>query len=215
MGAGGPHFPYSASPARQARTRQGSGGLRESGVALWAAFLSAGASKPISQLSPRHSSWTMTASCRLTMATAMRSFPSGYSPAVTPLPERTKKRLQLPNPMDSKAASPFCGLPLACRLPSSWRLNATVGFLACCLPHCSSFLSLGLQWKSLTLRDRRARPPHDPFSIEPSLPTLNDELVRTTATCALPTSSATSTYQAFVIAPFGCRRDSLRLPSPP
>lgn len=120
MGAGGPHFPYSASPARQARTRQGSGGLRESGVRLRRAFLSADASKPISQLSPRHSSWTMTASCRLTMATAVRSFPSGYSPEVTPLPERTKKRMQLPIPLDSKAASPFCGLPLVCRLPS-WR----------------------------------------------------------------------------------------------
>lgn len=50
-GRGGPHFPSCSSPARCARARQGAGGLRESGVRLWRAFLSADANVPIGRLS--------------------------------------------------------------------------------------------------------------------------------------------------------------------
>ena len=50
-GRGGPPFPSCSSPARFARARQGSGGLRESGVRLWRAFLSADANEPLRRLS--------------------------------------------------------------------------------------------------------------------------------------------------------------------
>ena len=50
-GRGGPPFPSCSSPARYARARQGSGGLRECGVRLWRAFLSADANEPIGRLS--------------------------------------------------------------------------------------------------------------------------------------------------------------------
>ena len=50
-GRGGPPFPSCSSPACYARARQGAGGLRESGVRLWRAFLSADANVPLRRLS--------------------------------------------------------------------------------------------------------------------------------------------------------------------
>lgn len=50
-GRGGPHFPSCSSAVRYAHTRQGAGGLRQSGSRLWRAFFSAGANEPISRLS--------------------------------------------------------------------------------------------------------------------------------------------------------------------
>lgn len=59
--------------------------------------------------------------------------------------------------------------------PRGCRPSGAAAVLAVRLPRCSSFLSLGFQWKTLSLGARRSRPPHDPISIEPTLRTLNDE----------------------------------------
>lgn len=59
--------------------------------------------------------------------------------------------------------------------PRGCRPSGAADVLARWLPRCSSFLSLGLQWKTLSLGARRSRPPHDPISIEPTRRTLNDE----------------------------------------
>lgn len=92
----------------------------------------------------------------------------------------------------------------ACCLLASCRYHGKTTVLAPMLARGSSFLSLGLHLKPFTLRASRARPPQNPFSGEPTLPTLNDEEV-----------SLQCPYQALIWAPRGRRRSPLRLPPPP
>ena len=78
-------------------------------------------------------------------------------------------------------------LPACCHLPAcffhAWcllafcRYHGIATVLAPVLPRGSSFLSLGLHLKPPRLRASRSRPPQNPFSGEPTLPTLNDEEV--------------------------------------
>ena len=164
-GRGGPPFPSCSSPACYARARQGSGGLRESGVRLWRAFLSADANEPCSRLSlllrvrfdcPVGGGVGRSISCR---AVLIAGRPKCWSTRiraarqVAPLMPQGLKPCRISPTHDGTVSRP--------QRPRGYRPSGAADVLARWLPRCPSTSCLGLPLEPLTLTARRARPPHD------------------------------------------------------